>query len=229
MPRNWSAICWYSLRLWMLLTGMRARCRNGRLAGNRTSIGQPIARSGPRGCDPDRRFGCGFEPREVQAERRGNGRGDLSLLQRRRVAQFAASGLVRAGKREPDVLRTFDIAAVLGPVRRRAPPAMIGGDDEQGVVAILWLRLQPAPQRLQEAVGERDPIEHVVVTSRVRPFVGIAQGDVEQARPLALQVAQRKGRGEGVKPLLPPGSGLGLDRVEPGDARIAVVERHESR
>ena len=198
------------------------------MKGIPASIGQRRARTGPRCADPDRRPGPRFQFPEVQPERRGDGGRDLALAQFRRIMQLSARDLPGPGHCQPDVLRALHADTVVHPVAQRAAAPVVGGHDQQSVGAVVRLRLQPGPQLAQEAVGQRHAVEHVGVAAGMRPFVGIAQADVQQARALALEVAQGEGRGERVEALLAPGARLALDRAEPGDAGIVVLERHEA-
>src|SRR4029078_4689277 len=63
----------------------------------------------------------------VEAECRGEGRGDLALGDRSNAAALAQRRRVGAEDGDPDILGTVHLLAVIGPVIPRAAAAVIGG------------------------------------------------------------------------------------------------------
>ena len=112
--------------------------------------------------DGDRfEFGMSFERQRcacvrnevpvVHAEEPGNGRRHLVLINRRRIAPFAAAGRARPGDREPHVLGPVDVLAVIPPGVRPAPAAMVGGDDERRRAPVR--RRSSSPPTMAAAAG----------------------------------------------------------------------------
>src|SRR5580765_859098 len=100
----------------------------------------------------DWRAGAGNGGPEVFAERPRQRRRDLVRERGRRIGPLAAPRPVRAGGYQPRFVRADDILAVIGPVVRAVPAPVVRGDEQNGVVLVVRVGLQPGPELLQVAV-----------------------------------------------------------------------------
>ena len=143
----------------------RARGSRARPRGLHASRTPPSASDAPR-ASPTLRRGSPTCPRDtqsarrrsggrpqVQAERLGAGCGDLIREGVGRIGHMPAARPVGADCGQPCFLRAVDFVAVRAPVLRRAAAAVVDGDENGGVVAVLRVGLQPAPQLLEPRVG----------------------------------------------------------------------------
>ena len=77
---------------------------------------------------------------------------------------------------------------MIAPVLRR-PASPVIGRDEQCVRPLYPVTLQPGPQLREIGIGARVCFEHAIVSAVMRPVVGLAKREVEDARPGGRQLA----------------------------------------
>jgi hypothetical protein len=126
----------------------------------------------------------------ILADERGDRRGDLRLRHGGYLGALAERRGVRAENGDPDILGSFLLDAVLLPLRETAPTAVIGGDDERRVAALLRHRLHGVPKLADEPIHAVRALEHEIVAALVRPIVGLAVADEKDAGMSLLDVVQ---------------------------------------
>ena len=124
----------------------------------------------------------------------------------------------------------FDFGAVVAPVLDRVPSSMVGRDEEMRAAAVLRIRLQPGPQFAQIGVGPRVGLEHAIVAAVVRPVVGLAEREIEGARPRPGEVIHREAKRVDVVPdRVPRRRRLHLQAAELAHQGRRRLERPRSR
>src|ERR1041384_7758938 len=124
----------------------------------------------------------------ILAQQRADGRGDLAVGVRLGVGAFARGRGVGADDREPVAFRVGDFLAVTFPILRTAAAAVVGGNDERRLVAVLRDGLRRFPQAPHEIIHVMGRGEVVIIAAGVGPFIGLAKADKHESGPLAFQV-----------------------------------------
>ena len=173
--------------------------RLGAGLGGAGAEGDPAERPGGRGGGAaalglddvrDRGGGPGRLGVVVLPEQGGERGGHLGLGHGPGLGPLAECGGVGAEDGEPDRLRALDLLAVAPPALRRVAAAVVGGHDQRGRAAVLRVRLELVPERLEGGVGVVGGTQVLVVAAAVRVFVGVPEPDVEHARRVAAEVLQ---------------------------------------
>src|ERR1700680_3727371 len=110
----------------------------------------------------------------IFAEQPGDRRGDLCLADGRRIGALTKGLRVRTEHRHPNILGTLLIHSVFLPVDRAAAPAVVGGNDERGLVPVRGHGLQRVPEVLHVAIELVRALQNQVVPPGVRPIVGLS-------------------------------------------------------
>src|SRR6476661_6734230 len=118
----------------------------------------------------------------ILAEKTGQGGGDLRLSNRADVGALPERRGVRADDGDPDIFRTFLLYAVVFPLGAAAAAAVIGGDQECGLIAIPRNGLHGVPKLFDEMIDVVGAVEHEVVTAGVGPVVRLAIADEQHFR-----------------------------------------------
>ena len=176
------------------------RSSSGRVAATASQIGwgraweaqepKAIRRSGRAGAAAvpaalglddvrDRGGGPGCFGVVVLPEQGGERGGHLGLGHGPGLGPLAQRGGVGAEDGEPDRLRALDLLAVAPPALRRVAAAVVGGHDQRGRAAVLRVRLELVPERLEGGVGVVGGAQVLVVAAAVRVFVGVPEPDVQ--------------------------------------------------
>ena len=151
-------------------------------------------------------------------------------MERGVIAPFAPTRHGRRHERDPHILRSLHLLAVVPPVGSRPAAAVIGRDEDVRAIAVVGLRLDPCPQLLEKGVGPRERLEDAIVAAVVGPVVGLAERDVHDARAGALQVGHRQPeRVDVVADGIPRGRRLELQRAQLAHLRVRMLERLKSR
>lgn len=141
---------------------------------------------------------------EIFAEGSGERRGDLSLCNRLVVRALPEGGRRGSDGGDPDVFGAGDVLVVVTPVGSVAA-AVVSGDDEGGSVAIVGRGLKETPQVAHPEIGMPCGAEVFVVATGVAPFVGFAEGEVEGARFVCVDVFECGVEDDGVEGFVGPG------------------------
>ena len=106
---------------------------------------------------------------------------------------------------------------MLLPSGRTAAAAVIRGHDHRRLPAMRRVRLVGRPELGEEAVRAARRVEVLVVAAGVRPVIGLAERNVQHARPVACDGGERSLEGEVVITNVVPVAGdLFGDAVELG-------------
>ena len=178
---------------------------------------------------------------KIEPDREGDGGRDLSGGGRR-APPHSAGRHARAEHRDPDVAGHRDALSVVRPALTLTP-AMVGGDDQGGVVAVSGQRLKKRPDALDESIRPSRRVQVEIVPTLMRPTRlpprgrGRERGGVRRiaSTPLRRRPAEHRRscspsigeiEGEGVdRPFFSVrGSGTGR-RVEPTGTRLLWVLR----
>ena len=92
---------------------------------------------------------------------------------------------------DEDVLRIGDLLAVGLPLDRRVASAMVGEQNQRGVIAVLGICLRELPEALQVNIDAVRRFEIAAVVAGVRPVVRLAQRQIEEPRMFCLEVFDR--------------------------------------
>src|SRR6266481_435300 len=134
----------------------------------------------------------------VLAEKTGEGGSDLRLGNGTGVRALAERRGVRADDGHPDIFRTFLFGAMVFPLGEAAAAAVIGGDNESGLIAIRGDGLHGVPKLLDEMIDVVSAVEHEVVTAGVGPVVRFAVADKQDFGLLGADVIEQGHLLEGV-------------------------------
>ncbi len=157
----------------------------------------------------------------VLADERRHGGGDLRLSHWRDVVAFSERRRIGSDDRDPDVLRALLLDAVLLPLGEAAAATMVGGDDEGRLVPVFGHRLHRVPELLHEEIEAMRAVEHQVVSALMRPIVGLAIADEQDARFRGDHIVEQRYLQEGVRRPLLVDFGQGL--IDPPQQRIACA------
>src|SRR6266478_8343404 len=114
---------------------------------------------------------------ELAAGIAGEGSSDLRLGNGTDVRPLAERRGVRADDGHPDIFRSFLFGAMLFPLGEAAAAAVIGGDNESGLIAIVGDGLHSVPKLLDEMIDVVSAVEDEVVAAGVAPVVRFAVAD----------------------------------------------------
>src|ERR1700733_1324516 len=128
--------------------------------------------------------------RIVFAQQRGHGGGYLRLRHRGDMAALAERRRIGADYRDPDILGALLLDSVLLPLGEAAAAAVIRGDDEGRVAAVLRHRLHGVPQLMHEMVHAMRAVEDQIVAALMPPVVRLAVSDEQHPRMRLLDVVQ---------------------------------------
>ena len=88
--------------------------------------------------------------------------------------------------------------------------AVVGGEDQRGAASVLGERLQPVPQPGDQAIVLAGRVEVEVVPPVVGEIVGLAQGEVDHARAVGVEMSVQFGTRQRVVPDAVPQAGQGF-------------------
>src|SRR6266403_439057 len=141
---------------------------------------------------------CGDVTAVVLAEKTGEGSSDLRLGNGTDVRPLAERRGVRADDGHPDIFRTLLFGAMVFPLGEAAAAAVIGGDNESGLIAIRGDGLHGVPKLLDEMIDLVSAVEDEVVTAGVAPVVRFAVADEQDFGLLGADVIEQGHLLEGV-------------------------------
>src|SRR6267142_1789539 len=134
----------------------------------------------------------------ILAEKTGDGGGDLRLGNGADVGALAERRGVRADDGDPDIFRTFLFGAMVFPLGEAAAAAVIGGDNESGLIAIGGDGLHSVPELFDEMIDVVSAVEDEVVAAGVAPVVRLAVADKQDFRMVGADVVEQGHLLEGV-------------------------------
>src|SRR6266849_5248797 len=134
----------------------------------------------------------------ILAEKTGEGGSDLRLGNGADVGALAQRLGVRADDGDPDIFGAFLFGTMVLPLGEAAATAVIGGDNESGLIAIRGDGLHGVPKLFDEMIDVVGAVEHEVVTAGVGPVVRFAVADKQKPGKFCADVVEQGHLLEGV-------------------------------